>query len=169
MVRLYPDEPAPLKCSFCSDVSDASYNLTSSSAFLINGDAGCGHAYCGRCVDRELSRRNKFSCPAALATPASNAGGGDGEEQPAPSGRCCGATVKRVTLSSRTLDDVTCERDASVRRDVSRVYNKTLEDFAGSLGEYNDFLEKVEDVIFDLVNGTPEEVKRRMLNLPLVF
>ena len=59
--------------------------------------------------------------------------------------------MKRVTLSTRTLDDVQCERDTSWRRRVLRVYNKAESDFA-DLRSYNDYLEEVEDIIFSIVN-----------------
>jgi len=53
--------------------------------------------------------------------------------------------VKRVNLSTRTLDDVQCEKDTSWRRRVMKVFNKVEKDFV-SLREYNDYLEEVEDI-----------------------
>ena len=50
-----------------------------------------------------------------------------------------------MTLSTRTLDDVQCEKDTSWRRRVMKVFNKIEKDFA-TLREYNDYLEEVEDI-----------------------
>lgn len=94
---------------------------------------------CTACVERELSRRKTFDCP------------------------ICQTTVKRVTLSSRTLDDVQCEKDTSWRKRIMKVYNKVEKDFA-TLKEYNDYLEEVEDIIFSIVNEEPnaEEMKAKV-------
>lgn len=72
-------------------------------------------------MERELSRRKEFPCP------------------------LCETAVKRVTLSTRTLDDVQCEKDTSWRRRVTKVFNKVESDFE-SLEEYNNYLEQVEDI-----------------------
>lgn len=53
---------------------------------------------CTSCVERELSRRKTFPCP------------------------ICETLVKRVTLSTRTLDDVQCEKDTSWRRRILKVW-----------------------------------------------
>jgi hypothetical protein len=56
----------------------------------------------------------------------------------------CNNPVKKVTLSTRTLDDVQCEKDTSWRRRVMKVFNKVETDFPALL-EYNNYLEEVED------------------------
>lgn len=48
-------------------------------------------------MERELSRRKTFPCP------------------------ICETVVKRVTLSTRTLDDVQCEKDTSWRRRILKM------------------------------------------------
>jgi len=94
---------------------------------------------CTTCVEREFSRRKEFPCP------------------------ICETTVKKVTLSTRTLDDVQCEKDTSWRRRVTKVFNKVETDFP-SLLVYNNYLEEVEDVIFAIVNEEPnaEEMKAKV-------
>lgn len=91
------------------------------------------------CVERELSRRKVFPCP------------------------ICDTAVKRVTLSIRSLDDVQCEKDTSWRRRVNKVYNKAQEDF-NDLLSYNNYLEEVEDIIFNIVNEEPnaEDMKAKI-------
>ena len=82
---------------------------------------------CHTCTDRELARKREFLCP------------------------ICQTPVKRVTLTQRTLDAVQCEKDTSWRRRLLAVYNKTPADF-GTLQDYNDYLEEVEDMIYSIVN-----------------
>eukprot|EP00520_Triparma_pacifica_P016950 CAMPEP_0118659070 /NCGR_PEP_ID=MMETSP0785-20121206/14909_1 /TAXON_ID=91992 /ORGANISM="Bolidomonas pacifica, Strain CCMP 1866" /LENGTH=167 /DNA_ID=CAMNT_0006552137 /DNA_START=293 /DNA_END=793 /DNA_ORIENTATION=+ len=58
-----------------------------------------------------------------------------------------------------------CDDDATWRKRIKAVYNKSREDFE-DLVEYNNYLEEVEDVIYSIVNDTPdargyiEKVKR---------
>jgi CDK-activating kinase assembly factor MAT1 len=61
------------------------------------------------------------------------------------------------------LDAVQCEKDTSWRRRLLAVYNKTENDF-GTLKEYNDYLEEVEDMIYSIVNEEPdaEECKAKI-------
>lgn len=90
-------------------------------------------------MERELSRRKTFPCP------------------------ICKTVVKRVTLSTRTLDDVQCEKDTSWRRRILKIYNKVEKDFP-TLLDYNNYLEEVEDIIYSIVNEEPnaEEVKAKV-------
>jgi len=113
--------------------------LTTQNTLQTNATVGCGHQFCTSCVERELSRRKTFPCP------------------------ICETVVKRVTLSTRTLDDVQCEKDTSWRRRILKVYNKVEKDFP-SLLEYNNYLEEVEDIIFSIVNEEPnaEEAKAKV-------
>ena len=118
------------RCALCGTSESDASNLTTQSALQTNAAVGCGHQFCNSCVERELSRRKTFPCP------------------------ICETPVKRVTLSTRTLDDVQCEKDTSWRRRVLKVYNKAETDFP-SLLEYNNYLEEVEDIIFCIVNEEP--------------
>ncbi|OEU20681.1 hypothetical protein FRACYDRAFT_267725 [Fragilariopsis cylindrus CCMP1102] len=126
-------------CAICGIAEGDSSNLTSQSQLQNNSTVGCGHQFCSSCIDRELSRRREFPCP------------------------ICETPVKKVTLSTRTLDDVLCEKDTSWRRRVMKVFNKTQKDFP-SLLEYNNYLEEVEDMIYSIVNEEPnaEECKGKI-------
>lgn len=86
-----------------------------------------------------MSRRKEFACP------------------------ICETIVKRVNLSTRTLDDVQCEKDTSWRRRVVKVFNKVDTDFP-SLLDFNNYLEQVEDIVFSIVNEEPnaEESKAKV-------
>lgn len=126
------------RCALCGIAEGDSSNLTSQS-LQTNATVGCGHQFCNTCIDRELSRKREFPCP------------------------ICGTAVKKVSLSTRTLDDYLCEKDTSWRRRVLKVFNKTEKDF-NSLLEYNNYLEEVEDLIYCIVNEEPsaEECKARI-------
>jgi len=127
------------RCSICGVAEGDSSNLTSQSSLQTNTTVRCGHQFCNSCIDRELARRREFPCP------------------------ICETPVKKVTLSTRTLDDVQCEKDTSWRRRVMKVFNKVEKDFA-TLREYNDYLEEVEDIIYSIVNEEPnaEECKTKI-------
>jgi len=131
-------EELMFRCAVCGVSEADSSNLTQSSLFT-NATVGCGHQFCNTCVERELSRRKVFPCP------------------------ICDTQVKRVTLSTRTLDDVQCEKDTNWRRRVLKVYNKVESDFVNLL-DYNNYLEEVEDIIFSIVNEEPnaEEAKAKV-------
>lgn len=131
------DDADSFRCAICGMREGDSSNLTKSS-LQTNATVRCGHQFCLPCVERELSRKKAFPCPS------------------------CGEEVKRTTLSTRTLDDVQCEKDTSWRRKILRVYNKGEKDFP-SLVEYNNYLEEVEDIIFSIVNEEPnaEECKAK--------
>jgi predicted RNA-binding Zn-ribbon protein involved in translation (DUF1610 family) len=126
------------RCALCGIAEGDSSNLTAQS-LQTNATVGCGHQFCNSCIDRELSRKREFPCP------------------------ICGTAVKKVSLSTRTLDDYLCEKDTSWRRRVLKVFNKTEKDF-DSLLEYNNYLEEVEDLIYCIVNEEPsaEECKAKV-------
>jgi len=133
------EEDDLFRCAICGRSDEDASNLTTQSGLQTNATVGCGHQFCNSCVERELARRKVFPCP------------------------ICGTPVKRVTLSTRTLDDVQCEKDTSWRRRVLKVYNKVEPDFP-TLLEYNNYLEEVEDIIFSIVNEEPnaEEMKAKV-------
>lgn len=132
------DDDDLFRCAVCGISEGDSSNFTQSN-LQTNAAVGCGHQFCMPCVERELSRRKIFNCP------------------------ICETPVKRVTLSTRSLDDIICEKDTSWRRRVMKVYNKVQSDFH-TLIEYNNYLEEVEDIIWAIVNEEPnaEEMKDKI-------
>lgn len=50
------------------------------------------------------------------------------------------------------MEEIQYDKDMNVRDKVIRIMNMTLENFK-SLDEYNDYLEEVEDIIFNLVEA----------------
>mmetsp|Transcript_33989 Transcript_33989/g.78459 ORF Transcript_33989/g.78459 Transcript_33989/m.78459 type:complete len:334 (-) Transcript_33989:381-1382(-) len=137
------DDGDETRCAICHSYQSDAYNMeiesSAASKYLTNMVVGCGHQFCSNCIERELSRRRTFPCP--LCHPSN-------------------VLVKRVTLSTRSLDDFLAERDASWRRRVTAVYNKTSEDFSPAQ-EYDDYLEMVEDIIYSIVNELPDAEERK--------
>ena len=133
------DESDDVQCALCGKTEGDSSNLHSQQTLQTNATVRCGHQFCTTCIEREMTRKREFPCPV------------------------CQTPVKRGTLTIRSLDDVLCEKDTSWRRRVLQVFNQTQDDFP-SLKEYNDYLEKVEDMIFSIVNEEPtaEDFKRQI-------
>lgn len=51
----------------------------------------------------------------------------------------------------QTFEDLTVEKEVAVRRRITKEFNKRREDFR-DLRSYNDYLEEVEDITFNLIN-----------------
>jgi CDK-activating kinase assembly factor MAT1 len=89
----------------------------------------CGHALCETCVERLFSK-GSGQCPQ----------------------ESCGAALRRTHFRIQLFDDHLVEKEMFHRKDVLRHYNKKQEDFE-SLQEYNDYLEEIEEIVFNLTNG----------------
>ena len=97
----------------------------------------CGHELCEKCVEH-LFIRGSAPCPT------------------------CKVPLKKSGFKQKRFEDYTVEREVDIRKRVLKDYNKMEEDFS-SLREYNDYLEEVEDIIFNLTNNIDlEETKTRI-------
>lgn len=96
--------------------------------FLINPE--CYHSMCSACVDR-IFNAGPNQCP--------HAG--------------CHKTLRRKGFRAAFFGDLSVEREVDIRRRVAAVFNQQEDDFV-DLQAYNDYLQKVEDLTFDLVNGS---------------
>mmetsp|Transcript_23378 Transcript_23378/g.43484 ORF Transcript_23378/g.43484 Transcript_23378/m.43484 type:complete len:360 (+) Transcript_23378:154-1233(+) len=112
------------ECSICKTTEDALDNLTGAQ-LLINH---CGHKFCKSCTDRKFSQKSSFVCPV------------------------CGSSIKRNTISEKTLDEIEASEDVKVRRRINDIYNKEERDFS-TLLEYNDYQEEKEDIIYQIVHN----------------
>ncbi|KAK3694692.1 CDK-activating kinase assembly factor MAT1-domain-containing protein [Podospora appendiculata] len=101
--------------------------------FLIHPD--CYHFMCSNCVNRIFN---------------------DGPNQCPYAG--CHRTLRRKGFRSPFFGDLTVEREVDIRRRVAAVFNQHEEDFK-TLRDYNNYLQMVEDLTFELVSGT--EAQRR--------
>lgn len=87
----------------------------------------CGHGLCESCVDL-LFLKGSGNCPE------------------------CGVALRRSNFRVQLFEDSQVEKEVDIRRRVLRDFNKKEEDFA-TLRDYNDYLEEVETIIFNLVNN----------------
>jgi len=101
--------------------------------FLINPE--CYHSMCSNCVNR-LFNDGPNQCPYAG----------------------CHRTLRRKGFRSAFFGDLAVEREVDIRRRVAAVFNQAEDDFE-TLHDYNNYLQMVEDLTFDLVSGT--DAKRR--------
>ncbi|XP_023937294.1 CDK-activating kinase assembly factor MAT1 [Bicyclus anynana] len=87
----------------------------------------CGHALCESCVDL-LFLKGSGSCPE------------------------CNVPLRRSNFRVQLFEDSMVEKEIDIRKRVLKDFNKKEEDFA-TLREYNDYLEEIETIIFNLVNN----------------
>lgn len=93
--------------------------------FLVNPE--CYHKMCESCVSR-IFTLGPAPCP------------------------ICSKTLRRNKFRQQTFSDAVIEREVDTRRRLNRIYNKTEEDF-DNLRAYNDYLEQVEMITFNLTQG----------------
>jgi CDK-activating kinase assembly factor MAT1 len=63
----------------------------------------------------------------------------------------CGTTLKKTSFSEPLFEDLSAEKEYRTRKQVMKWFNKRREDFE-TLKDFNDYLEEVEDIIFNLIN-----------------
>ncbi|CDK24522.1 unnamed protein product [Kuraishia capsulata CBS 1993] len=106
--------------------------LSPSLKFLINPE--CYHKICDSCVDRIFSL-GPTKCPYAN----------------------CNKVLRKNKFKTQTFEDLGIERETDLRRKVLSVYNKKEEDFRGDLEGYNKYLEEIEQMVDNLINGVDVE------------
>jgi CDK-activating kinase assembly factor MAT1 len=73
----------------------------------------------------------------------------------------CGKTLRKHRFREQTFEDIQVEREVDIRKRVAKVFNRREEEFE-SLRDYNDYLNEVEDITFNLINNIDlEETQRR--------
>lgn len=108
-------------------VCKSSRYLNANLRFLVNPE--CYHKMCESCVDRIFSHG-----PAPCPIPG------------------CGRTLRKHRFREQTFEDIKVEREVDIRRRIAAVFNKREEDFE-DIRSYNDYLNEVEDITFNLVNN----------------
>lgn len=88
--------------------------------------SSCYHKMCESCIDR-LYTLGPAPCP------------------------ICGKTLKKMTFIPQTFEDLVVEKEVAIRRKLAKEFNKRREDFP-DLRSYNDYLQEVEDITFNLIN-----------------
>lgn len=87
----------------------------------------CGHTLCESCVDL-LFLKGSGSCPE------------------------CAVPLRRNNFRVQLFEDPKVEKEVDIRRRILRDYNKKEDDFA-TVEEYNDYLEEIETIVFNLVGN----------------
>ncbi|KIJ60629.1 hypothetical protein HYDPIDRAFT_116926 [Hydnomerulius pinastri MD-312] len=88
--------------------------------------SSCYHKMCESCIDR-LFTLGPAPCP------------------------ICQKVLRKLAFTPQTFEDLTVEKEVAVRRRIAKEFNKRREDFP-DLRLYNDYLEEVEDITFNLIN-----------------
>ncbi|MCJ1267113.1 TFIIH/NER complex subunit [Lobaria immixta] len=108
-------------------VCKSSRYLNPSMRFLVNPE--CYHKMCESCVDRIFSQ-GPAPCPVAG----------------------CARTLRKQRFRKQNFDDIQIEREVDIRRRVSQVFNRRQSEFT-SLLAYNNYLEEVETLTFNLLHN----------------
>jgi len=95
--------------------------------FLINPE--CYHKMCESCVDRTFSH-GQAPCPITG----------------------CKKMLRKGRFRKQTFEDLRVEREVDIRKNVATVFNRREDEFE-SLRDYNDYLNEVEDITFNLINS----------------
>lgn len=99
--------------------------------FLINPE--CYHKMCSSCVDR-LFTSGPAPCPVAG----------------------CHRTLRKRGFHKAYFADLAIEREVDIRKRVAKIFNRREQEFE-SLLDWNNYLEEVENLTFDLIDGAPKE------------
>eukprot|EP00026_Physarum_polycephalum_P013099 Phypoly_transcript_13469.p1 GENE.Phypoly_transcript_13469~~Phypoly_transcript_13469.p1 ORF type:complete len:333 (+),score=89.59 Phypoly_transcript_13469:109-999(+) len=94
--------------------------------------AVCGHKFCESCVTIHFLKSMSMNCPD------------------------CSTVLKKNSFILQSFDDSVLQKESAIRKKILNIYNKRKEDFQ-NLTEYNDYLEMVEDIIFNLITNTDVE------------
>jgi len=86
----------------------------------------CYHKMCESCIDR-LFTLGPAPCP------------------------ICNKVLRKLAFTPQTFEDLGVEKEVAIRRRIAKEFNKRREDFP-DLRLYNDYLEEVEDIAFNLIN-----------------
>jgi len=103
----------------------------------------CGHNFCEKCIKRTFQSRVSLRCPV------------------------CKAALTKESFGQKEDIDPEFEKEMIIRKSIIKDFNKRSEDFK-TLRQYNDYLEEVEDIIYNLVNfidveKTQERIKKYKL------
>ena len=119
----HTDSSTPEICPVCKSARYLNPNMR----FLVNPT--CYHKMCESCVDRIFSQ-GPAPCPVAG----------------------CARTLRKQRFRKQTFEDLQIEREVDIRRRVASVFNRRQEEFLDLRG-WNDYLENVETLTFNLIYG----------------
>ncbi|XP_063146522.1 CDK-activating kinase assembly factor MAT1 [Candoia aspera] len=99
----------------------------------------CGHTLCESCVELLFVR-----------------GAGNCQE--------CDTPLRKSNFRVQLFEDPAVDKEVEIRKKVLKIYNKREDDFP-NLAEYNDFLEEVEEIVFNLTNNVDVESTRKKMEI----
>ncbi|MEE6494012.1 hypothetical protein FKM82_016994, partial [Ascaphus truei] len=74
----------------------------------------------------------------------------------------CATPLRKSNFRIQLFDDPTIDKEVDIRKKVLKIYNKREEDFT-SLKIYNDFLEEIEEIVYNMTNNVDlDNTKRKM-------
>lgn len=97
----------------------------------------CGHSLCESCVDF-LFIRGSNACPE------------------------CGTALRRNNFRLQLFEDSAVEKEIDIRKKVLKDFNRRETDFS-TLKEYNDYLEMVETIVYNLSNDIDVEATKKKI------
>ncbi|KAF2029799.1 CDK-activating kinase assembly factor [Setomelanomma holmii] len=118
------DSPADSSSDICPVCKSSRY-LNPNMQFKINPE--CYHKMCESCVDRIFSH-GPAPCPIAG----------------------CARTLRKGKFRKQKFEDLKVEREVDIRKRVASAMNKQEDDFE-TLRDYNDYLEQVEEITWNLI------------------
>ncbi|XP_046440320.1 CDK-activating kinase assembly factor MAT1-like [Daphnia pulex] len=98
----------------------------------------CGHALCESCVEL-LFAKGSGACPE------------------------CKCALRRQNFRIQLFEDPAVDKEVDIRKRILKEFNKRQEDFS-TLREYNDYLEEVENIIFNLVFDVDSTNTNKMID-----
>uniref|UniRef100_A0A671LV55 CDK-activating kinase assembly factor MAT1 n=1 Tax=Sinocyclocheilus anshuiensis TaxID=1608454 RepID=A0A671LV55_9TELE len=80
------------------------------------------------------------------------------------SGNCvqCNTPLRKSNFRVQLFEDPAIDKEVEIRKKVLKIYNKREFDFS-TLKEYNDYLEQVEDIVFNQTNNIDVERIKQMM------
>lgn len=88
----------------------------------------CFHKVCESCINR-IFTQGPAPCP------------------------LCRNILRKQNFVLQTFEDLYVEKEVQLRKKIARTFNKRLDDFKGDQRAYNNYLEEVEGILFNLLNG----------------
>ncbi|XP_072283857.1 CDK-activating kinase assembly factor MAT1 [Pyxicephalus adspersus] len=99
----------------------------------------CGHTLCESCVELLFVR-----------------GSGTCQE--------CNTPLRKSNFRIQLFEDPTIDKEVEIRKKILKIYNKREEDFP-SLRDYNDFLEEIEEIVFNMTNNVDLENTKKKIDM----
>ncbi|KAF9763225.1 RNA polymerase II transcription factor B subunit 3 [Nosema granulosis] len=75
----------------------------------------------------------------------------------------CGIELRKINYMTSTFEDIEVEKECKIRRQLDRYFNRDESEF-DTEESYNDYLEKLEDLVFELLDYKSESLIKSKIN-----